>query len=342
MVKYKLRLFFGISLFFGLSLVFLGAEGFDGSGVTLNIRYFDKRIYHLETDPVMIQLTITNNGTAPFRFKMAEERAFSVDFDVRTTTNRALEAADTLQRKRSSSRQIYFREVLVECGESFSFAEDLRDFARISQSGVYVVQARLYMELYYPETAGIKAGAIQTANRINNGNASFIISNSLPLTVRPKADFGPDGTPVFLDVETNAVLVRERLAPDEVVNYTLTARQKEQWEKFFLYLDLEEMYKRDSFRRRQWLAESEEGRSRLLARYKSELQAAVVDGDIATIPRRFTIERTDYGNEEGTVTVLEYFDMGMFLERKRFTYYMRRIDGIWTIVDYVTVKLGTE
>jgi hypothetical protein len=147
-----------------------------------------------------------------------------------------------------------------------------------------------------------------------------------------------------MDVDTNAILVRERLPPDEVVAYTLTARQRSQWEKFFLYLDLEAMVARDGSRRRQWLAESEEGRRRMVARYRGELQNAVVDGDIATIPTEFQIERTTYGAEEGTVVVLEKFQGSgaAYTEKKRYTYTLRRKDDIWTIVDYVVVNLGTE
>ena len=145
-----------------------------------------------------------------------------------------------------------------------------------------------------------------------------------------------------LDVETNANLVREKLPPDEVVRYILTARQKGQWEKFFLYLDLEAMIARDAPRQRQWAAESEEGRRRMVDRYRSELQAEVIDGDIATIPMEFHIERTTYGASEGTVSVLEKFKTGNYIERKRYTYYLELRDDVWTIVDYTVVNLGTE
>jgi hypothetical protein len=127
-----------------------------------------------------------------------------------------------------------------------------------------------------------------------------------------------------------------------VINYLLTARQKEQWEKFFLYLDLESMLTRNAQRRRQWLNESEEGRQQMIERYRRELQSATVDGDIATIPMNFAIERTQYGAEEGTVTVLEYFRVGTYTERKRYTYYLRRRDDVWSIEDYTVVNLGTE
>jgi len=307
-------------LFCFLGIISLPAE----TGLAFNIRYYDKRIYYLEQDPVLVLITLTNNGPGPFRFKLADERAFSVDFEVRSASNRAVEASDFLIRKRSQSQQVYFREISIEAGESFSFTEDLRDYAAITQSGSYVVQARIYPELYQAATS------------------QMLVSNRLALSIRPSLMLGPDGIPLELDVETNAVLVRDKLPPDEVVSYLLTARQKSQWEKFFLYLDLEAMLSRDSYRRRQWSAESEEGRQRMIARYRQDLQNSVIDGDISLIPMDFTIERTVYNTQSGTVTVLQRFRVGNYTEIKRYTWYLERRDDIWTIVNYSVVNLGTE
>jgi hypothetical protein len=342
-VSRKYRLFGALFLIVGFCSRLEGAEIAQNEPVSISIRFFDKRIYYLEAGPIYIQLTITNNGPDAYRFKLAEERAFSVDFDVRTTANRPVEAADALVRKRSQSQQVYFREVSVEAGESFSFVEDLRFYALLNRSGSYVVQARIYPELYYPEEhisfpvrregeAGDPAAALKP----------FIPSNILNLSIRPSPLPGPSGVPLALDVETNAVLVRQKLPPDEVVHYMLTARQKSQWEKFFLYLDLEAMLSRDAYRRRQWLSESEEGRLRMADRYRTELQSSVIDGDISTIPSDFVIERTIYNAEEGEVTVLEYFRIGAYTEKKRYTYYLNRRNDIWRIIDFSVTNLGTE
>jgi hypothetical protein len=300
--------------------------------VDVSIRYFDKKIYYVREDPIYVQVTIANNSPQPFRFKLADERVFSVDFDIRTTTNRAVEYADALIRKRTTSQQLFFREVTVDSGESFSFTENLRDYAELNQSGSVIVQAAIYPDLY--------RNAVTVSTGENQGQP--LVSNRLSLSIRPPSIPGPDGVPLALDVETNAILVREQLAPDQVVSYILTARQKEQWEKFFLYIDLEEMLKRDGPRQRQWLAESEEGRRRMIDRYRTEMQGNLVDSDMATIPSTFTIQQTTYGAEEGTVVVMEYFQTGNYTERKRYTYYLHRRDDIWTITDYSVTNLGTE
>jgi hypothetical protein len=317
-------------------LVLLGA-GFvfgDGENVAVSIRFYDKQIYHLASDPILVQVTITNNGPLPYRFRLAENRAFSLDFEVKTLQNRAVPQADTLLRTRASSRQVYFRDVAVEAGESFSFVEDLQHYTAIENAGMYVIQAKLYPEAYRTSLDGSSNG--------NTGSQAVLSSNRLQLTVRPPAIPGPDGLPVALDVETKANLVREKLPPDEVVSWTIGARQKSQWEKFFLYIDLEAMVSRDGSRQRQWRVESEEGRARMVARYRSDLMASTVDGDISMIPSDFTVERTAYNAENAEVSVLELFRQNNFTERRRYTYYLRREGGFWSIVDYVVINLGTE
>ncbi|MDR1373576.1 MAG: hypothetical protein LBJ24_01255 [Treponema sp.] len=328
-MKYQPKTILAFMLFWGVLSALRAGD------ITVTIRYFDKRIYYIQeasgssggnADPIYVQVTISNNSPSAYRFKLADERAFSVDFDIRTMTNRMVEASERLIRRRTENRQVFFREVAVESGESFSFMEDIRDYADLNRSGAFVVQAKLYPELLRPD----------------EGAAEALESNRLSLSLRPLVLPGPGGIPLEMDTATNALLVREKLPPDRVIDYILTARQKSQWEKYVLYLDLESMISRDPVRRRQWLAESEEGQQRMLTRYRTELQSSVIDGDIAAIPMDFEIERTTYNNEEGTVIVLEKFRIGNYTERRRYTYYLRRRDDIWTVVDYSVVNLGTE
>ncbi|MCL2374272.1 MAG: hypothetical protein FWC65_03410 [Treponema sp.] len=322
----------------------------DAGGVDFNIRFFDRRVYHVDQGSILIQATITNNSPAPFRFKLANERAFSVDFDVRTAANRPVEPAAGLVRLRGQSRQVFFREISLAAGESFSFVEDLRDYASFTQAGTFVVQARLHPELMQ---GGAQPGVVWQTGSAPMGTSPAITpggmvagaghplaSNRLSLNLRPPVIMGSDGIPLDLDVETHAVLVRERLPPDEVVSYVITARQRGQWERFFLYLDLEAMITRDGYRRRQWIAESEEGRRRMLARYRQDLQNAAVDEAISLIPLHYVIERTTHAGGEGTVSTIQYFREGNFIQRKRYVWHLERRGDIWTIVDFSVTLLG--
>ncbi|MCL2602460.1 MAG: hypothetical protein FWD91_06565 [Treponema sp.] len=322
------------------------------SGVAFNIRFFDRRVYHVDEGPILVQVTITNNNPAPFRFKLADERAFSIDFGVKTAANRPMEAAVSLIRLRSESRQVFFREISLAVGESFSFVEDLRDYAAFTASGMYVVQARLFPELIQSATPTAQSGAMWQPAPVRTTPASIapgailaaagspLESNRLSLSVRPPLVMGADGIPLELDVATSAVLVRDRLPPDDVVSYTITALQRGQWERFFLYLDVEAMLTRDGYRRRQWLAESEEGRQRMVTRYRQDLQNAVVDEAISQIPLLFVIERTMHTGSEGTVTTMQYFREGNFIQKKRYEWFLERRGEIWTIVGFSVTLFG--
>jgi hypothetical protein len=326
-VKYKrfLAAVLFCAFFFGGLLSAAAAD------VELSIRFYDKKVYHISGssgEPVYVQVMVTNRSPQPFRFKLADERVFSIDFDVRNLANQSLPPADYLVRKRSESRNVYFREIAVEPGESFSFVEDIRNYADLLEPGSFVVQARIFPELFREISASAGGGPL--------------LSNRLNLNLRPPALPGPGGIPFEMDVETGAVLVREKLPPDEVVAYMLTARQKSQWEKFFLYLNLEAMISGDAARRRAWLNESEEGRQRMAAKYRADLQSAVADEDIALVPSDYRIESTSHNGETGSVVVTEWFRVGRITERRRYTYSLRRLDDIWTIVGYTVVRLGTE
>ena len=305
-------------------LFFFSLFPLNADGIEFSIRFYDRRIYYADTDPIYVQITINNKSSETYRFKLADERAFSIDFDIRTMTNRPLAHSDSLIRKRTHNQQIYFREINIESGESFSFVEDLRDYINLRQNGSFRVKAYIYPELY------------------RSAAHSFIESNYLSLNLRPAVIPGPDGIPLEMDVTTGAVLVRQNLPPDEVVTYMLKARQESQWEKFFLYLDLEAMLSRNSVERRKWLAENEDGRQRMVAEYRKNLQNSVIDNDINVIPSRFEIQRTVYNNNEGTVIVLARFRNDTYTEIRRYTYFLERRDNIWIIVNYSVDGVGTE
>jgi hypothetical protein len=313
--------------------------------ISFSIRFFDKKIYYVQganNDPVYVQIIVANNSPAPFYFKLADDRAFSVDFDVLTTTNRPLQQTDYLVRKRTTVQQVFFRYVSIEPGESFSFIEDVRHYAMLSEAGTFVVQAKLYPDLYQAASTATVQQTATAASAIVRAVPEPLASNRLTLNIRPPSITGQDGLPITLDVETNAVLVRHDLSPDQMITYMLTARQKTQWEKFFLYVDIDAMVRRDEARKRQWKAESEEGRQRMAARYRQDLQTSVIDNDIVTIPSRFEIMRTDYGKEEGTVTVIEWFQIQNYVEKKQYVYAIQRKDDVWMVVNYTVQNLGTE
>jgi len=337
--RYALLPLLAFAAVFGVSAANASAV----TGVEFGIRFFDRRIYYAAHDPVYVQVTVTNNSPFTYRFKLADDRVFSVDFDVRTVTNRPLEPADGLVRRRTQSRQVFFREIAIEPGESFSFVENLRDYVRLDEPGSFIVRGFVYPELFRPEFA--TPAAADPARWFAPPERSLtgvLASNRLNLNIRAPLTVGPDGLPLAMDVATGAILVRERLPPDEVVEYMIRARQLAQWERFFLYLDLEEMIERNPVLRRRWRLESAEGRQRMVDQFRLELQSPATAEAISLVPTDFTIERTQHSGNDGTVIVTKMFRGPHFTDVKRYTYYLRRRDNVWSIVDYSVINLGAQ
>ncbi|PIE97552.1 MAG: hypothetical protein CR988_07455 [Treponema sp.] len=300
----------------------------NSSGLQFSINFYDRHIYYPgdgNSEPILVRVSITNSGASTLRFKMADEHSFSLDFSVIDTKNRFVKHSRDWLRKQNSNRKIYFREVSLEPGETYSFIENLKDYIHLELPGVYILQSNFFPELKHSPDA----------SDFHN------TSNRLSFEVKPAP--GPAGLgSIPVSENTGEVLEAQMIPPDQVITYILAARQKSRWEQFFLYLDIERMIERNPARNKQYKAESEMGRYRMIENFRHELRQARIEKDIVAIPVDFEIERTTYTGTEAEVRVIEWFAYKDFREKKRFTYYLSSRDGIWTVYDYVVENLGTE
>lgn len=319
-----------------LSVILFGLYGFAAEtdsetqpfDADIAIRFYDRRVYYPGndgTEPIFVKVSITNKSSLPLRFKLANDRMFSLDFSVLNTKNKSLAHTEPWIRKRNTNQQIYFREISLETGETYAFVENLKDYITIDSPGVYVLSADFYPEL----------------KRLSDTSEPHTGSNKLGLEIKPSPSVAALGAVPVASV-SREVLQPQPISPDKVIAYMLAARQKSQWDQFFLYLDIERMITRDPIRNRRYKAEAEAGRISMIDTYKHDLMQARTDKDIAMIPVEFTIERTMYSATEAEVTVIEWFDYTSFREKKRFTYNLASRDNIWTVYDYSVNNLGTE
>ena len=311
--------FFAILAFevVSLSAVF----GLSGEHISFSIQFREKSIYFLG-DPIWIEATIANISSQTFNFKVADNRFYNLDFMVRTPKNVRLNHAQEFTIERNSDQPVFFREVSLEPGERYGFVVELNKFMMIDATGLFVVECVFYPQLF-------------------RGNRPVEMkSNALTLHVRPPADT-PEVRALF-DVETGKAVLREPLPPDDVVEYTLTARQREQWEKFFLYIDLESLLRKNPEQDRTYRKLSEEDQRTMLDRYREELKLERVEQEILLVPTSFEIIKTTYTPFEGSVKVIERFRYRYYTEIKEYVYYLRRLDRFWVIYNYEIRNLGTE
>lgn len=291
----------------------------------LSIKFYDRTMYYpsdVKDNPVYVHVTVRNTGTSTYRFKLADDRAFSMDFYGFNVKNSQLPVTDSLTRKRTTNNSVYFREISLEQDEEYSFVENLKDYLEIKEPSIYYIELKFYPELYKEKSQSLS-------------------SNRLSLEIRPSPSAATSNF-IAAENKTQAVLQPEEISPDKVIEQTIIARQKSLWDQYFLYMDLEEILKREPSRNRRYNSVSAKERADMLESFKADLMLSRIDKDIVAIPSKFILETTTYTQNEGTVKVKQWFKNDTFYEVKRYTYYVRQRDGIWQIYDYSVDNLGTE
>lgn len=293
--------------------------------MSVSIKYYDRTMYYPgnpDTNPVFVHISIKNNSARTMRFKLADDRMFSVDFNGYTIKNLQIPQTENVIRKRTTNQTVYFREISLETGEEYSFVENLKDYIEISEPSVYYVELKFYPELYKSKYLSVT-------------------SKRLSLEIRPSPSAASSAV---LPVKNKSaeLLKPEEISPDKVVEQTIIARQKSLWDQYFLYLDIEAMLQRNAPAKRKYISSSAEERARMLKNYRADLMQSRIDNDIVAVPDKFEIERTVYSKTEGTVTVTEWFRYPNYHEKKSYVYKVRQREGIWQIYDYTVTNLGTE
>lgn len=315
------RSFFCIIAF----LVFFG-EAFAQTSASISINFYDKTMYYPSTasneNPVFVEVSIKNTGSETYRFKLADDRMFSLDFSVYTLKNTKAKQTELIMKKRTTNQTVYFREIALEAGETYSFIENVKDYVSIDTPSIYYLELSFYPELYREKKIRL-------------------LSNRLTLEINPSPS-ASSSKMIGVAGESAMILKPEEIAPDKVIEQTIVARQKSLWDQFFLYMDVESMLERNASAKRKYRSVSAGERNRMLTSYKADLMQAKIDGDIVAIPEKFEIEKTVYAKTDGTVSVIEWFNNRTFFEKKNYIYKLRLRDGIWQIYDYTVINLGTE
>ncbi len=296
------------------------------SDLTVGIRLVEQKIYFLNDD-IDIKITLKNDTVDTRQFRIADNRAFSFDFDVRTALNRMTNYhSDTFENNRNSLKPILYRDLTLAPGEEYSLVVPFKDFVKLDNPGLYVVRVRFYPDLF-----------------ISDDSAS-LQSNTLTLNIRPPAANPAQKAAVEIQIERAAE--RGDLSPDKVVAYTLRARETDDWSKFFLYINLQALYVnsalgtspngRDQFNR---LSEAE--KKAKIDAYRNRIMALKTEGDLVLLASSFSIQKTTYTATDATVQVRQVYNHPDYQEARTYLYSLRRDNGIWEIVNYQVINLNS-
>ncbi|MFP4267418.1 MAG: hypothetical protein ACLFQW_05405 [Spirochaetaceae bacterium] len=324
--KYALSLFLCIML----SVITGGAAtaATVPDGVDLSIRLHNKQIYTTNT-PVYLYAGISNSTDSPFTVHLADEKIFSLQITVTDIRNEALSPTKEYISRRDSDQQVLYREVRLLPGEEYGFKVPLSSFVDVKEPGIYFVQASM---------------------KPNIEENPELTSNEITLHIRPDKEASGESVEsgeIEEQIESGEtdILQKEQLSPDEVVRYMITARQQEDWKKFFLYLDVESLLVEHRLKRERYRRASDSERKRMIEDYKDLLRSSMVNNEILMKPDTFDIirYRVDMSNKkEAEVTVRARFKYQDFTEIKMFTYYLDQSEGYWEVNRYEVTHEGTE
>lgn len=308
-------------------LFFLSIDLYSLSGdVQCSIRYFNKKIYY-EGDQIELRVELFNNSPENFSFQTTDPKYYNTKITIKDLAGKELTGKYKFNRETIDFQPIYYRNMTILPGEVFAFNILLNDVVDLSEPGTYFLQLDFFVKVD-SETVSLE-------------------SNTLELSLRPNT--GISEVQKIIDYETGEILRREKKGPDEVVEYTIQALQKNEFNKFFLYLDLESIMLKSQIIREQYNRLSAEERQKVLADYKLMLETNMkydfrtADSEaIIYKPIYYKILKTWYTGSNGEVTATEKFKYKQLTEIKEYTYKLKKVNGIWVIYDYYVMNKGTE
>jgi hypothetical protein len=291
------------------------------TALRFSIQFWDQKIYY-QGDDVWIKATIANGTPNVYRFRLADNRMFSIDFDIRDLGNQAIRPSETFTAVLAENKPVFARDVTILPGEDFSFVERLNNYRHLG-SGVFMVSAS-----FMPELRGQSHQAVLQSNRLS-------------LSVRPdvRRQYAAEER---VEEHIQQTLRAANLPPDQAVAYMLSARQTNQREKYFLYLDLEGLYRDEPRRSESYRRLGEAERLVILRAFSDELWKTDLNSAISFIPTSWEIMNTSYAGDRGTVIVLQKYKNNFFTEVKEFKYQLRRQNDIWKIASYSVTNKGNE
>ncbi len=286
-------------------------------GGSYQIRLHDLAIYNPQSS-ILIRHTISNESAASFRFRLADNRIFNIEIEMRTEDGRPVAQAPTLLNRRNQNSPILYREILLGPGEEYSFIEPLKEYVEIAQPGSYFIRAQ-----FYP----ILLSVTEERPRLESQEPLRIVIRPTPTAPQPEATTDVPSPPTPLR--------RQDIAPDQVVRFLLDARIAEDWDRFFLYLNLTSLYRALPTRDRAYSRLSAQNQLLEIERFRQQLQQERTDEGLALRPLSYSVVQSNYGSDQAQVWAdLTFRRSARGSPIRRYQYFLRRDDGSWEIYDY--------
>ncbi len=280
-------------------------------------------------DEVYINVKIFNKSSDDKYFKISDDKRFSIDFRMVTMQNKPLEHSTDYITSFHRVQNNFYSTVKLSPGEGYLFKIRLNDYYDLNNPGQYFIRGD-----YYPDLKVFDNEMQTGGNSAKTGETTgmMISSNQIALNIRP-SEIKENIITEERSMQTEKKEFATKRSPDEVVSYMLKARMNGEWDKFFLYLDLDSLIQTNSNFWKRYQKSDIEKQKVIINEYKEYLKRDRID-DISFLPTRFQIINTEYSDGNGKVYVLADFKYQDYTEKKYYTYFLTKKDNIWYITSY--------
>ncbi|HOV14101.1 MAG TPA: hypothetical protein PK771_07445 [Spirochaetota bacterium] len=320
------KLFFIIFFICNLFYFIFSEEYFNSKlnpdSLILKIELVNPKIYK-QNEEIYLDVKIINKSDMNISTLITDDKKFSFDFEIYSMQNQMLEHRKEYIVAFHRVQTIFKTKISIDPNEGYTYRVRLNDYYDLDITGQYYIKG-----FYYPY---LKTGS---------DKSGIIASNQLTINIRPQ-DIDDRYIVEKKFVEEEKRLNAEKRSPDDVIRYMLEARMKSEWEKYFLYLDLDKLILGNNKFKDSYLKKDIERQKEIIAQYKDYLKKDTIE-DISFLPHSFEIIKTEYSQGKGKVDVIVDFKYIDYIERKYYTFFLNKKGEIWYVYDYEVMNYGVR
>ncbi len=293
--------------------------------LVMKVELGNPKIYK-EGDNIYLNVVLLNKSGTVQSSYISEDKRHSFDFSIVTTRNQEIEYKKEYITYFYRVQNIYMSKITLMEEEGYLYKILLNDYYDLNMTGQFYITG-----YYYPNL------------KTNNDRSNAIKSNQLVINIREKNfdDRHFVNTVEIDDTNGTPVETLKKIPPDEVVDYMLSARMKRNWDRYFLYMDMNELIKTNTIFGRDFNKKNLEQQRELIKNYKDYLKKDNIN-DINFLPHKFDIVKTTYSQSEAKVDVIVQFKTLDFIEQRYYTFFLHKNGEYWFVYSYEVMDMGIK
>ena len=291
----------------------------------MKIELGNPKIYK-EGDNIYLNVMLLNKSNNVQSTYIAEDKRHSFDFSIVTMKNQEIEYKKEYVTYFYRVQNIYMSKISLMEKEGYLYKILLNDYYDLNMTGQFYVTG-----YYYPNL------------KVNNNRDNAISSNQLVINIRDRNfdDRYFVNTVEIDDSNGSPVETLKKIPPDDVIDYMLTARMQRNWDRYFLYMNMDELIKTNNIFGRDFGKKNLEQQRELIKNYKEYLKKDNIN-DINFLPHKFDIVKTTYSQSEAKVEVKVQFKTLDYIEERYYTFSLHKKGEHWFVYSYEVMEMGVK